>query len=78
MHNIANIRNNYFNSVVVLAARLPPSSFQIAVGSGSALRSTVRVILAFSGTLALGSLAADITGSAINNKTYKAKCKIYY
>ena len=71
MHNIVNIHNNYLNSVMILAGRLPSSSCQTAVGSGSALKLAVRVILTFSGTLVAGLLAANITGPAIN-KTYKA------
>ena len=39
--------SNYLNVVVAMAGRSPPSSCQVATGSGSALTSTVSVRLVF-------------------------------
>ena len=66
-HNTTVKHSNYLNVVVVMAARSPPLSCQVATGSGSALTVTVSVILVFIVTLVLPLVLPNNTGAAVIN-----------
>ena len=57
--------SHYINVVVVMAARSPPSSCQVATGAGSALTLTVSVRLVFIITLVLPLVLFNNTGAAV-------------
>ena len=53
-----------------MLGRAPSFSVHVAVGAGSALTSIVRVMLAFSSTVASALLAPDITGAAVIKQVF--------